>query len=122
MHFASAVRESDKKFAGYLWTIEKKLDEEVDEVNLSPTYTQLSAALYSRLIGDTSKEAFRIVEMTAGNGCEAWCLLNKRYDPQTDARLTSLILAIVGYKIKGKDVQAGLVQWESQVLALEHEH
>ena len=60
--------------------------------------------------------------MTAGNGCEAWRLLNKRYDPQTDARLTSLILAIVGCKINGEDVQAGLVQWESQILALERDH
>ena len=48
--------------------------------------------------------------------------LNKRHNPQTDARLTSLILAIVSYKIKGKDVQVGLVQWESQVLSLEHDH
>ena len=42
--------------------------------------------------------------------------------PQTGSRLTSLILSIVGFKIKGKDVQAGLVQWESQVLALEKDH
>ena len=55
MHFTSAVRECDTTFADYLWTIEKKLDEEVDIVNLSHTYTQLSAALYSRLIDVTSK-------------------------------------------------------------------
>ena len=65
MQFTSAVRESDTTFADYLWTIEKKLDEEVDIANLSPAYTQLSAALYNRLIDVTSKEAFRIVEMTA---------------------------------------------------------
>ena len=57
--------------------------------------------------------------MTGGNGCDAWRLLNKRYDPQTDARLTALIMAIVNFKIKGKDIQAGLVQWEQQILALE---
>ena len=55
MHFASAVRECDTTFADYLWRLEKSVDEEVDIVNLSPTYTQLSAALYSRLIGVTSK-------------------------------------------------------------------
>ena len=33
-----------------------------------------------------------------------------------------MILAIFGYKIKGKDVQAGLAQWESQILALERDH
>ena len=111
MHFASSVRDCDTSFADYLWTTEKNMDVEVDSVMLSPTYTQLSAALYSRLITVTTKEAFRIVEMTGGNGCEAWRLLNKRYDPQADARLLSLILAIVGFKIKGKDVEAGLVQW-----------
>ena len=119
MHVASAVRECDTSFADYMWTLEKMEDEEVGIIQLGPTYTQLSAALYSRLIGVTTKEAFRIVEMIAGSVCEAWRLLSRRYDPQTDARLTSLIQAIVGHKIKGKDVQAGLVQWESQVLALE---
>ena len=48
--------------------------------------------------------------------------MNKRYDPQTDARLTALILAIVAYKIKGKDIQSGLVQWEQQILSLERDH
>ena len=40
----------------------------------------------------------------------------------TDARLTSLILAIVRFKIKGQDVQAGSVQWERQLLAPERDH
>ena len=66
MHLISPVRECDTSFVDYLWTIEKKIDEEVDSVNMSPTYTQLSAALYSRLIDVISREAFRIVEMTAG--------------------------------------------------------
>ena len=56
------------------------------------------------------------------NGVEAWRLLNFQFDPKTDARLTSLVLNIVGHKIKGKDVQAGLVLWEAQVLALERDH
>ena len=60
--------------------------------------------------------------MTRGNGCEAWRLLNIRYDPQTDARLTSLIMAIVNFKIKGKDTQSGLVQWKQLILSLEQDH
>ena len=112
MHFTSAVRECDTDFADYMWTLENMEAEEVGQIHLGPTYLQLSAALYSRLIAVTTKEAFRIVEMTGGSGCEAWRLLSRRYDPQTDARLTSLILSIVGHKIKGKDVQAGLVQWD----------
>ena len=31
-------------------------------------------------------------------------------------------MAIVNFKIKGKDIQAGLVQWEQQILALERDH
>ena len=33
-----------------------------------------------------------------------------------------LVSNIVGYKIKGKGVQAGLVRWEAQFLALERDH
>ena len=33
--------------------------------------------------------------------------------------LTSLILGLVNFKIKGEDVHAGLVTWESQLLLLE---
>ena len=102
MHFISAVRECDTAFADW-----EKQEDEVDEVSFSPAYTQLSATLYFRLIGLTTKDAFRIVEMTGGHGCEPWCLLAMRHDPQTDARLTSLILGHVNFKIKGKDVQAG---------------
>ena len=126
MHFMSSVRECDASFADYLWGIEKRQgtedDVEIDILSLDPTQTQLAGALSSRLIDVTTGEAFRIVEMTIGNGIEAWRLLNKRYDPQTDARLTALILAIVGYKIKGKDIQSGLVQWEQQILSLERDH
>ena len=56
------------------------------------------------------------------NGIEAWRLLNFQYDPKTDARLTSLVLNIIGHKSKGKDVQAGLVLWEGQLLALDWGH
>ena len=36
MHFTSAVRECDPTVADYLWTLEK-IDEEVDEIKLTPT-------------------------------------------------------------------------------------
>ena len=115
----TCVRECDTSFGDYLWGIEKRQDE-ICILTLDPTQTQLAAALYTRLISVTSGEAFRMVEMTKGNGVEAWRLLNLRYDPQTDARLTALILSIANFKIKGKDVQAGLVQWEQMIPSLEH--
>ena len=43
-----------------------------------------------------------MVTSAKGNGCEASRLLNKWYDPQTDQRLTKVIMDIVNYKIKGK--------------------
>ena len=65
----------------------------------------------------------QIVETTPSyDGVEAWRLLNFQFDQTTDARLTSLVLSIVGYKIKGKGVQAGLVLREAQLLALERGH
>ena len=60
--------------------------------------------------------------MTRGNGCEAWRFLNIRNDPLTDDRFASLIMAIVNFKIKGKDIQSGLVQWEQLILSLEQDH
>ena len=79
--------------------------------------------LYHRLITATSGTAFQIVENVAlHNGVEAWRLLNFQFDPKTDARLTTLVLTTIGYKIKGKDIQAGLVLWEAQMLALERDH
>ena len=65
---------------------------------------------------------FRLWRALFHNGIEAWRLLNLQYDPKTDARLTALVLSIIGHKIKGKDVQSGLVLWEAQLLALERDH
>ena len=70
LHFMSCVRECDTSFGDYLWGIEKRQDE-ICILTLDPTQTQLAAALYSRLISVTSGEAFRMVEMTKGNGVEA---------------------------------------------------
>ena len=126
MHFSSCVRECDICFADFIWAIEKRQgtpeDIEIDILSLDPTQSQLAGALYSRLIAVTSAESFRIVEMTGVNGCEAWRLLCKRWGPQTDSRLATLIMSIVGCKIKGRDIQAGLVQWEQKVLELERAH
>ena len=88
-----------------------------------PTQNQQSTNLYNRLIGFTTGMAFQIVEsVSCHNGGEAWRLLNLQFDPKTDARLTSLVLGIIGHKIKGKDVHAYLVLWEAQVLALARDH
>ena len=46
-----------------------------------------------------------------GNGVEAWRLLNGFFDPQTDLTLTKSILDVVNFKVKGKDVQSGIVEW-----------
>ena len=119
LHFMASVRECDTSFADYVWAHEK-LGEEVNIMTMDPTQTQLATNLHNRLISCTIGSAFKIVESTAGNnGVEAWRQLNHRFGPKTDARLTSLVLTIMGIKIKGKDVQPGLVQWESQLLALE---
>ena len=57
-----------------------------------------------------------------GNGCETWRLLNGFFDPQTDQRLTRSILDVVNFKVKGKDIQAGIVEWEQMVSALTKDH
>ena len=87
------------------------------------TQSQLAVNLHNRLIANTTGAAFQIVgNVPRYSGVEAWRLLNFQFDPRTDARLTSLVLSIVGYKIKGKGVQAGLVLWEAQLLASERDH
>ena len=118
----SAVRECDTSFGDLLWGHEK-LEKEIDILDFDPTQTQLAVNLHNRLIASTTGTAFQIVENTPSyNGVEAWRLLNFQFDPKTDARLTSSVLSIVGYKMKGKGVQAGLVLWEAQLLALERGH
>jgi hypothetical protein len=118
----NAVRECDKTFADKLVTLEK-LDDPIEDVHLSVVEQQLSATLQSRLINVTAKEAFAIVTAAEGQGVEAWRQLNKRFDPQTDARFALLIITLVSYKIGTKqDVQSGLVKWEAMLLALERDH
>ena len=82
----------------------------------------MSAVLYSRLTGLTSGEAFSIVQMHEGHGVEGWRLLNRRFDPKTDSRLTTLILSLFTFKVKSKDILAGLAQWESKILILERDY
>ena len=100
------------------------LEEPIDHIQ---AYTlkqnQLSTNMYNRLIGLTTGTAFQIVEsVPCHNGGEAWRLLSLQFDPKTDARLTNLVLSVIGHKIKGKDVQAGLILWEAQLLQLERDH
>ena len=45
-----------------------------------------------------------------------------RDGPQPNARLASLIIGVVNFKIKGNDIQSGLVQWEQLILSLEQDH
>ena len=79
-------------------------------MSFNPTRSQLTVNLYHRLIAATSGTAFQIVESVGQyNGVEAWRLLNFQFDPKTDARLTTLVLNIIGY----------IVLWEAQMLALE---
>ena len=120
--FMSAARECDVTFADFTWAFEKQV-EEVDIMSFNPTQSQRAVNLYHCLITATSGAAFQIVENVGQhNGVEAWRLLNFQFDPKTDARLTTLVLRIIGHKIKSKDVQAGLVLWEAQMLALERDH
>jgi len=121
--FLNAVRECDVDFADFVETFDNH-EEPIDHIHsYDPTQNQLSTNMYNRLIGFTTGTAFQIVESVPfHNGIEAWRLLNLQYDPKTDARLTALVLSIIGHKIKGKDVQSGLVLWEAQLLALERDH
>ena len=114
----SAVREEDTTFATSRQAYEKN-ESPIDEVDLTPVMAQLSAVLHSRLVGLTTKEAFAIVDSTQGKGIEAWRQLSRRFDLQIDARLASLIMNIIGYKIgKTQDIQASLVSWEAALLSL----
>ena len=98
-------------------------EEPIDIVPLDPTHTQLATNMYNRLTACTSGLAFQIVEsVTDYNGLEAWRLLAKQFDPKTDARLTNLVMSIIGHKIKGKNVQAGLIAWEGWLLQLQRDH
>ena len=120
--FMAAVRECDVDFANFTWAYEQR-EKTVDHIHdFNPTQSQLAVNLHSRLIAATTGTAFQIVESVGRyNGVEAWRFLNFQFNPKTDARLTTLVLNIIGHKIKGKDVQAGLVLWEAQMLALERD-
>ena len=122
-HFLNAVRECDVGWADMVESLEK-LDEPIDALlSYTPTQNQLSTNLYNRLIALTTGVAFQIVESVVDhNGGEAFRLLAHQFDPKTDARLTSLVLGIIGHKIKGKDVAAGIVLWENQMMQLERDH
>ena len=122
--FLCAVRDCDESFSDLIEGLEGS-QEPLD--NLSPysnaTQVQQSTNLYNRLLGCTTGVAFQIVEsVPLSNGGEAWRLLNNWFDPKTDARLTSLVLSIIGYKIKGKDVHGGLAQWENRVSTPSRDH
>ena len=118
---SSAVRECDASFADYLWATEQS-DKVIDLMDLDPTQTQLSAVLYSRLTSLTTGEAFAILQLHEGNGIEGLRQLVKRFDPKTDARLTMLILGLFTYKIKQKDILAGLANWESRIITLTRDY
>ena len=60
--------------------------------------------LFNRLQAVTTGTANAMVMSAKGNGCDAWRLLNKACDPQTDQRLTKAIIDVANYKIKCKDV------------------
>ena len=95
----------------------------IANVDLSICQQQLSATLFSRLIGVTGKEAFAIVRAAQGQGVEAWRQLGMRSDPQTDARFALLLISVVSYKIGAKqDVQSGLIEWETLFRSLECDH
>jgi len=102
-HFLNAVRECDVDWADMVEGLEK-LDEPIDNVHAyNITQNQLSTNLYNRLIDFTTGTAFQIVESVPDhNGGEAWKLLSHQFDPKTDARLTNLVLSIIGHKIKGQ--------------------
>ena len=79
-YFMSAIRESDADFANFLERIAAKKkgddsEEDEDKIFLGPTQVQLSAVLHSRLESLTNGEAAGIVELSRGNGVEAWKLL-----------------------------------------------
>ena len=92
------------------------------KADLNPTQSQLSAVLFNRLQAVTTGIANTMVLSAEGNGCEAWRLLNGFFDPQTDQRLTRSILDVINFKIKGKDIQSGVIEWEQLVSTLTKDH
>ena len=74
--------------------IHEKKDEEIVDVDPTPTDRQLSAVLQARLISVTAKEALSIVVAAQGQGVEAWRQLTKPYDRRTDARSALLLISI----------------------------
>ena len=120
--FIYVIYECDNHFGDYLSGLEKK-ETPVDAVeDLNLTQAQLSATLFNRLQSVTTGTANAMVMSAKGNGCEAWRLLNKAFDPQTDQRLTKAIMDVVNYKIKGKDIQGGIIEWEQLVSSLTTDH
>ena len=86
--------------------------------DLTPTQGQLSAVLFNRLQAVTTGTANTMVLSAACNGCEIWRLLNGLFDPQTDQRLTR----VINFKIKGKDIQSGIIEWEQVASTLTKDH
>lgn len=121
--FMAPVRECDVDFGDFVWEFEGR-EEPTDHIRkFNLTQNQFSTNMYKRLIALTTGTAFQIMESVPHfNGIEAWRLMIFQYDPKTDARLTYLVLSIIGHKIKGEDVQVGLVLWKAQLLALERDH
>ena len=110
--FVYAVAECDNAFSATNSSMEKR-DTAIDaKADLTPTQNQLSAVLFNRLQAVTTGTANTMVLSADGNGCEAWRLLNGFFDPQTDQRLLRAILDVVNCKIKGKDIQGGVIEWE----------
>ena len=117
-----AVAECDNPFAPTLSIMEKR-DKAIDiKADLNPTQSQLSAVLFNRLQAVTTGTANTMVLSAEGNGCEAWRLLNGFFDPQTDQRLTRSFLDVINFKIKGKDIQGGIIEWEQLVSTLTKDH
>ena len=82
--FAYAVAECDNAFAATIAGMGKR-DKAIDpQAELTVTQNQLSAVLFNRLQPVTTSTANTMVLSADGNGCEAWRLLNRFYDPQTD--------------------------------------
>jgi len=102
--------------------MEKKVDPIDTVTDLTLVQNQLSATLFNRLQAVTTGTANTMVVSAKGNGCEAWRLLNKWYDPRTDQRLTKVVIDIISYKIRGKDLQGGLNEWEQMINSLETDH
>jgi len=105
--FVYAIAECDNSFATTLSGLEKTEKPIDSQSDLTPTQAQLSSVLFNRLQAVTTGTANTMVLSAEGNGCEAWRLLNKFFDPQTDQRLTRSIMDVINFKIKSKDIQSG---------------